>query len=219
MNSKWVIVFDWDGTLIDSLPYKIQNASLLFAQRFGVEEERVRNAYRLHSGIPRRQLFDAICADLSLPPLTDDTFSQLSKKFSDVNRQVISKLKVPDDTINTLTALKEKQYSLFISTAAAQEEVSYLARKLGVSFYFTEVLGSKDGFTKGPVHIAYLREKYGYPDEKFIFVGDEPNDVLLGKQAGILTAVRLGSHDEKTLKSAAPDFIIHTLFELIDILN
>jgi len=55
---KWIIVFDWDGTLIESLPLKIRNAGRLFEETFGVPRAGIEAAYRVHSGIPRRQLLD-----------------------------------------------------------------------------------------------------------------------------------------------------------------
>ena len=82
-----------------------------------------------------------------------------------------------------------------------------------------EVLGSKNGFTKGAAHISFILEKYGKPDKGLIFVGDEPTDVLLGKEAGAMTAVRLGSHEKKELLAVKPDYLIEQLGDLLEILK
>ena len=84
MNTKWIVLFDWDGTLIDSLPAKVRNAGRLFEQEFGLSPEAVALAYRRVSGIPRKQLFASICADNGLPPLDDNAYQQLSQRFTEM---------------------------------------------------------------------------------------------------------------------------------------
>jgi len=205
--------------LIDSLSSKVFNAGKLFAKKYGVDSALVREAYRQHSGIPRRQLFNAICRELSLPELTDTAFEAMSRDFTRRNREQISKIEVPEDTNKALETLKLLHVKLFVSTASAQDEVAFLSQKLGLASRFIEVLGSKDGFTKGPIHIAYILEKYGEKNSKVLFVGDEPNDILLGKAAGVLTAVRLGSHDEKTLLAFEPDYLLNCLMDIPAILE
>ena len=219
MRPKWFVVFDWDGTIIDSLEIKINNAGTLFNKWFGVEEKKARDAYRKHSGIPRKRLFDAICKELSLPPLTDNVFNQMSKEFSSLNLQVISQIEVSEDTKHTLSALKSRDYYLFVSTAAAHDEVTFLVDKLNLAEFFVEVLGSKNGFTKGAAHISYILEKYGSPESGVIFIGDEPTDVRLGKEAGVLTAVRLGSHKREDLLAANPDYLLERLGDLLELLK
>ena len=59
MNNKWIVLFDWDGTLINSLEIKIRNASMVFHEILGANPEKIGEAYRHYSGIPRRQLFEA----------------------------------------------------------------------------------------------------------------------------------------------------------------
>ncbi|HZD56304.1 MAG TPA: hypothetical protein VE136_06260, partial [Anaerolineales bacterium] len=80
MSFGCVLLFDWDGTLINSLDIKVRNAGLLFAETFDLDPAGVEAAYRRHSGIPRQQLFDAICVDNGLSPLTGEIFMPLSER-------------------------------------------------------------------------------------------------------------------------------------------
>ncbi len=219
MMPKWVIVFDWDGTLIESLPLKIKNAGRLFAETFGVAAENVEAAYRVHSGIPRRQLFDAICADNGLLALTDEQYEPLSAAFTARNQEAVSKVQVEPVVTQTLAALSEMGLPLFISTSAAPDEVQSVAKSLKLAEFFTEILGSQGDFTKGPVHVEHIRQQFPVERQKIWFVGDEPSDVRLGKAAGVRTVAKLGSHPRKRLAAAGPDVIIETLIELIPLVE
>jgi len=219
MTPDWIIVFDWDGTLIESLPLKIKNAGILFEETFGVSGADVETAYRIHSGIPRRQLFEAICADNGLPPLTDAQFSSLSAEFTKRNRAAVSRVEVESVVLLTLAALNEKGYPLFISTSAVPDEVLSVTKSLKLDRYFQEILGSQGDFTKGPVHIEYILGKLSIPKDRIWFVGDEPSDVRLGKQAGVRTVVKTGSHPKERLAAAEPDVIIESISELIPLLE
>ena len=37
--TKRIILFDWDGTLVNSLDWKVHNGGELFAETFGVREQ------------------------------------------------------------------------------------------------------------------------------------------------------------------------------------
>ena len=89
MKKIRAVLFDWDGTLVNSLDVKIRNAGELFNRVFNLSPDQVGMAYRRHSGIPRRQLFDAILDDLGRPPLDDVEFESLSGKFSIMNTQAL----------------------------------------------------------------------------------------------------------------------------------
>jgi phosphoglycolate phosphatase len=219
MMPKWIIVFDWDGTLIESLPLKIKNAGQLFAETFEVAAADVEAAYRVHSGIPRRQLFDAICVDNGLPALTAVQYEPLSAAFTARNQESVSRVQVEPVVAQTLGTLSEMGLPLFISTSAAPDEVRSVANSLKLAHFFYEILGSLGNFTKGPVHIEHILKKYPLNKQDIWFVGDEPSDVRLGKAAGVRTVAKLGSHPRGRLEQSHPDVIIETLTELIPLLE
>lgn len=53
-----------------------------------------------------------------------------------------------------------------------------------------------------------------------MYVGDTPTDVLAGKKAGVATAVTTrGFSTTSRLRRAKPDFIVHNLSELLEIVK
>lgn len=218
MKSVKVILFDWDGTLIDSLSVKAQNAGRLFAQVCGLSPESVSQAYRRHSGIPRRQLFDAILFDHGLPALDEARFSELSQQFSALNLQALSGAQIlRRQTKQTLSKLVEADLRLYISSSAEKAEIEQIAQNLAIRRYFQEILGSKGEFTKGKPHVAYVVQKEAITVQEVAFVGDDLADIRLGHQAGVLTIGKAGTQPRPALEAAGADWVINEIEELLDL--
>ena len=217
-----LVMFDWDGTLIRSLEWKIRNGGLLFSDVFGVPAPDVESAYRRHSGIPRRGLVAAICQEMGLPALDEEQYAMMSARFSDMNRRILLDPSttglLPEETPLALQALREAGLVLYVSSSADQQEIIDIARSLGLYGYFTgtggEILGSKPGFYKGRQHVAYVCRKQQVGLDEILFVGDEPTDIALGKEAGVQVAAIVGTYTAAQLAEAQPDLIVANLTEL-----
>jgi len=217
-----VVMFDWDGTLIRSLEWKIRNGGILFSEVFGVPAPDVEAAYRLHSGIPRRELFASICKEVGLPALGKEQYAMMSARFSDMNRRVLLDPStpglLPEETPLALQSLREAGMVLYVSSSADQQEIIDIARSLGLYDYFIstggEVLGSKPGFYKGRQHVDYVCQKQQVGLDEILFVGDEPTDIALGRDAGVRVAAKAGTYPAGKLAEAQPDIIIESLTEL-----
>ncbi len=222
--SIWVVMFDWDGTLIRSLEWKIRNGGILFSDVFGVPAPDVEAAYRRHSGIPRPELFAAICQEVGLPALGEEQYAVMSARFSDMNRRVLLDPStpglLPEETPLALQALQDAGMVLYVSSSADQQEIIDIARSLGLYDYFTvtggEVLGSKPGFYKGRQHVDYVCRKQQAGLDEIIFVGDEPTDIALGREAGVRVAAKVGTYAIEELAEREPDMIINSLTELAE---
>jgi phosphoglycolate phosphatase-like HAD superfamily hydrolase len=218
MSYPWIILFDWDGTLIDSLPTKVRNAGRLFQQELGIAPEDVTLAYRSVSGIPRKQLFASICADNGLAPLDDEAYQRLSQRFTEMNLASLTgpgaKGVVAQETFDTLRLLKASGYPMYVSSSADPHEIRMGASVLGLDGFFTEIMGSLPGFGKGAQHVAHVLQSQRARRDQLIFVGDEPADVRLGRQAGVRTVAKVGTVTPEVLLQENPDHIINTLGEL-----
>lgn len=219
MSRSRVLVFDWDGTLVNTLEIKIHNAGALFAESFGINPGSVEAAYRQHSGLPRRQLFQAIIAELGMPALPEETFLALSRSFSEKNQAAFTRSNreqlLSQDTLLTLEALYSTGNPLFVSSAADQQEVRQLAAALQLDHFFVEILGSEPGFSKGSEHLNYIIKKCNSSPSQIVFIGDEPTDIFLGRQASVLTIAKAGTYPADRLVEEGADFVITSLGELI----
>jgi phosphoglycolate phosphatase-like HAD superfamily hydrolase len=219
----WVVLFDWDGTLVDSLDIKVHNAGKLFAQKLGLDPQAVEASYRRHSGVPRHQLFEAICRENGLASLSPARFDRLSEHFSEMNLAALSDPHtpglVPEATPATLRALQARGCRMYVSSSSVAQELELLAHGLGLRDYFDGILGSRPGFGKGPQHVAYVIEETSTSREQIVMIGDDVTDVRLGQEAGVLTVAKTGTHTRQRLKQEEPGYIIDSLRELVGILE
>lgn len=218
MKPCWVVLFDWDGTLVNSLDIKVRNAGLLFRDTYGVDKQQVEVSYRQHSGIPRRRLFEAICRDLGLLGPDDDAYHWLSNRFSEMNMAALTDARtpglLPEETLAALRELEDRGYPLYISSAADPQEIHHIVKALGLDAHFKEVMGSSPGFSKGTQHVEYVCQVHRVSAESVAFIGDDLSDVQIGRAAGVLTIVKAGTHSAKRLRAESADYVIESLLEL-----
>ena len=208
------LIFDWDGTLVNSLDMKIENAGELFNNFFGYSSELVEKAYRQHSGVHRRILFDAISNSVGNRDLTDLEYFEISCAFTELNLFNLNKTHLFRDTVSTLDYLNTCGLNLFVSSSATPEDVVASAEHLGIYDKFVNVFGSVNGFGKGQEHISYILNKYDLNRENIVMVGDERADVMLAKMANVYSVAKRGSLEENELNELNPDLIINSLSEL-----
>ena len=210
------LMLDWDGTLIHSLPLKIENAGRLFAERYGVDAGEVHACYARHSGIPRRQLFDRVAEETIGRRLGEEEFAGLSEAFSAANRDVVvERGRLRPGTRETLEALRADGLRLFVSTAAAPSEVEPLARHFGVSALVDGVFGSRPGFGKGPEHVDYVRRTHDLDRAAMAGVGDDVSDIRLFREAGIVPVGITGTESRSALLDHGAEHVIDRLDELL----
>jgi len=88
---------------------------------------------------------------------------------------------------------------------------------LGLVDYFAAVVGGDGPYPKKPAPDAFeaVLEELGVDPRAALVVGDSPNDINGGRAAGCMTcAVTYGLSDRKALEAASPDMILDTMEEL-----
>ncbi len=91
---------------------------------------------------------------------------------------------------------------------------------LGLAGYFREILGYDSVERKKPHPEGILLALHGWGVEptRAVMVGDSDHDILAGKAAGTVTvAVAYGFKSSEELLSAGPDYLIHDIRELIEL--
>jgi len=92
-----------------------------------------------------------------------------------------------------------------------------LLEQLGIRSYFGMVIGADAGLPLKPAPDAFLSimNRLAVPKEYTAVVGDGTTDIFAGKAAGITTcAVTYGFRSEQELRKAGPDHVIHAFAEL-----
>ncbi|OVE81653.1 hypothetical protein BVY03_03370 [bacterium K02(2017)] len=183
-NSKIkVVVFDWDGTLFDSMGYKPLNAGKVFAEKYGVDSDRVTQLFKKHSGIPRKNLFQVILNNLNLD-FNTKIYNELSQDFSNLNVLSAKQAGLFDEVLEILDHLKTK-FVLYVSSSSNHNELVTIVNDVGMTSYFAGVWGSVKGFNKGKEHFDKILIEQNCTLNNLLFIGDDHADQNLAKEAGV----------------------------------
>ncbi len=208
-----VVLFDLDGTLIDSGPIimaSMRHASLTVLGR-EPDEDRVRAAI----GGP------GLIAQMR--DLDPDRVDELVAVYRAHNEPLHAELEAFDDVLELLPVLLERGHRLGIVTAKRRSTVGLAMDRFPVLRELTEVLvGAEDTERHKPDPDPILEgiARLGAAAGDAAYVGDSPFDVRAAKAAGVLAvAVTWGGiHGAEALRAEGPDHLVSTPEELLDVL-
>jgi len=228
MSNLGYLIFDLDGTLIDSM----QIHSVVFAEilaEMGVNKDASRAHYLATSGEPLKDQFLGMLKEKEpnwqgdLDKLVEQFDQQLNAHAKSSSAKADSM--IYKDVMTCIPVLKQAGYILIVSSSGSPELVKGKLQRIGMLDQFELVLGSDDsqGLVKGDSHFNLIKNKYHLKDKELkanaAFVGDGVYDIQIAKQAGLISISRIGTNDERTLEDANPDYIIETLHDLVWLLK
>ncbi len=199
MKQATTILFDWDGTLIDSYSAGYR-ASITVLKDFGIEVNREQfletyspNWYDSYEklGVPRSEWDNA-------DQMWRRTYrEQVSEPFPFV--------------LTLLTRLREANRTLGLVTSGDRDRVHRELESHALTDFFAVVVCFEDTEEKKP-HPApltrALRELRIGP-EKAVFVGDRPEDIEMGRKVGSFTVGVESEYGPRAiLEAAEPDLIL-----------
>lgn len=192
LAKKKVFVFDWDGTLFDSMGAKTGSFAgimhdWLTAQGASLPEPEVARLYRFYSGAPRREIFRKIARDAGTSA-SDADCEAMSEALFARNRNALENAPLFDDALPCLETLLAGDRIICLSSSVPQAELTHFAdRKLpdNVRARFAAVLGSQPEMAKGPGHLGAIRAATGASAAEILVVGDDMADHELSSKAGI----------------------------------
>ena len=210
------IIFDLDGTLIDSVPdiADCLNDTLICFNFPVVTIDKVKTI--IGNGA-KKLIIDAI--DQELP---NEKIEELLAYYNEIYTSSSSpKTTVFDGMINVLKVLKEKGYKLAVLTnkpqATTEKVCSIYLKEIG----FDIIYGQMVGRAKKPDKTSTLEiiQKFNLSKENIIFVGDGDADYLTAKNAGVKSvSVLWGYRTKEQLYSLGAKNFVNTPSELLDFL-
>lgn len=181
--NKTAIIFDFDGTLFDTMKAHADLASEVIARHFHVSKEFARRTYLQTAGMPFVQQLEKIFP--TAEPTTRQQCAQeyAGRKAIDVYRAA----KIFKDVKQTLSGLKKKGFELYISSSTEEDVIRTELKRLGLSDFFSQVFGMESGTKMKQVEkLIKLVDGEGL----VVFVGDTAHDVALSK--GLKQVITIG---------------------------
>jgi len=211
------VIFDLDGTLIDSAPIYYALVDVVFS-RLGIP------------AVPKSILLEAMKNgdfewDLVLPDEMKNRKELLVGKARGIIDEIApsmfhDQVKLIPGTADALNEIAAKGLKLALVTSSLRE---YMAIKLaplaraGIETLLETVITADDVQNKKPHAEPLVRcsEKLGLAPGSSVYVGDTRVDIKAGKAAGMQTvAVLTGFDDYKALEREKPDAIIESVADL-----
>lgn len=197
------IIWDFDGTIADSLPVvmKLFYKLLKHEPYTAAEVEKIRN-------MPLKE----VIAYLHVPLWRVPTLLVAGRKELGKHLQEIPVFKgVPE----VIKQLHEAGHTLHVMSSNSSENINRFLLSHDIGQYFSSVHGNAGIFGKTPV-IKNIIRKYHLKPENCYSIGDETRDIDAAKKAGLTSiAVTWGYNGEKILKVHQPDFIANNPQELV----
>lgn len=203
------ILFDLDGTLLDTIDLLLSSVRWAFRDRSG----RVPTTEEWIAGIgtPLESQMRVYAAD-------GDDLAALVKGYRDYQRAHHDELtRAYADAIETVAGLRRTGYRLGVVTSKASDIANRSLRFVGLDQYLDVVVGY-DSTTRHkpdpePVHFALDALQVRAPEA--IFVGDSPHDMFAGNAAGVTTVGALwGPFSRSALVPASPRHYLNRIGDL-----
>jgi phosphoglycolate phosphatase len=202
MKQIFTVLFDLDGTLVDTAP-DLMRAHNHVMKKFGYptkSTEEIRNLVGQGAGAM----------------LGRSIWGQAKKEFGKVQNEKIKKEMIDafvdyygKNIINESTLIngvkeflkwcKEKNISMAVCTNKQEHLAIDLLKKIGIYHYFEYVAGSNtfDYCKPDPRHLTNVIEILGGTLDKSIMIGDSETDANAGKNAGIPVILLEDGYTEK----------------------
>lgn len=210
------VIFDLDGTLIDSLETYTQ-ALNQGIQRFNlapVSKEEL--ASLLNRAVPLEQIIQQL-----FPTQFKDREERLDciKEIVKAYQKLEQNVSLKPGAAQVLSSLKEMGLKVGIVTGRTTSgERKWLElRRLHIDQFIDVVITGADAERKpAPEGIIKCAQELGLSAEDCVFVGDAQSDIITGKAAGVMTiAISTGVAQEGALSQESPDAIVDSLAELL----
>lgn len=181
------VVFDLDGTLVDTAPDIIAALNALLAEQGRPSLHAA--AVRQLIGDGAQKLVERGFAATGGP--APQALAGLSRRFLELYEPRIARLSRPYPGVrDTLARLAGAGFRLGVCTNKASRATRRLLDDLALSQYFAAVAGGDGPARKpDPKHLLAVLDALGAAPETALMVGDSANDVHAARAAGVRVAV------------------------------
>ena len=219
MSKRNVLVFDLDGTLIDSAPDIALSLQILLKSEGRREPDLAEVTNMIGDGATKlvERGYAATGVELSQTDLKERV-----TKFLDIyNQNLAVGTCLYPYVMDTLLKVKSQGWRLVICTNKPFAPTRELMEIFKLGELFEKAVGGDSYLVKKPDadHILYLLDEINAEADQAIMLGDGVNDVLAAKNAGIPSVLFTHGYGTEAARALNPDVIIDSFLELESVLN
>ncbi|MGJ5672922.1 MAG: HAD-IA family hydrolase [Nostochopsis sp.] len=205
-----VIIFDFDGTIADTVDALVSIANRL-AKEFGYVQIAPEELALLRNLTSREIISYSGISVFKIPFLVKKVKGELKRKIPEL--KTISGMK------EALIDLKNAGHHLGIITSNSKDNVTEFLKVNELDNLFEFIYSGITIFGKTTIINNVLRQKQ-LKLEEVIYVGDETRDIEASKKSNIkVIAVTWGFNSPEVLAKQKPNYLIHHPSELLEVVN
>ena len=213
MTRKLTILFDLDGTLVDTAP-DLMNAHNYVMKKFGYSTrgvEEIRNLVgKGASVLIGRSLWESAKKEFS--QITDEkTKNKMVKEFIDFyGNNIVKESKLIDGVLEFLKWGKQKNISMGVCTNKQEHLAIDLLKKIEIYNFFDYVTGGNtfDYCKPDPKHLTSTVEIMGGDVKNCIMIGDSENDADAARAAGMPMILLEDGYTDKKVEQIHHDHLV-----------
>lgn len=210
MKDYKLVVFDWDGTVMDSIG-RIVSSMQNAAEMTNLPKPTQRDVEGI-IGLSLPKAVKVLFPEISDQQVTDILASYREEFLYD------NKVANPlfDGIAELLTALRDKGVMLAVATGKGRVGLDRVMKETDTTHFFDLTRGGDEAQSKPhPEMLQYLLNELKVDASEALMVGDSNFDMEMAQSAGVdRLGVTYGVHNEEVLKAYNPIKIAHTVAEL-----
>jgi HAD superfamily hydrolase (TIGR01549 family) len=193
--AKGAVIFDFDGTIADSLWVVVS----IYEEMFGVSvpPEQVEEA--------RDHPLSQVIKNLGIPLWKVPRLLTMGRR---IMRARASEVQPFPGMKEVFEQLQQAGFSLQVMSSNSKATVQHFLEQYDLLQYFTHIQGSVGLFSKAMV-LKKLMKQFGLTRDEILYVGDEGRDIDGAKKAHVpIISVGWGYNSPKLLQSMRPDYFV-----------
>jgi HAD superfamily hydrolase (TIGR01509 family) len=207
------ILFDWDGTIVDSAEAMWLSYRYSYRTHLGIEFPSNQEEFRIL--VPMRVSESAALYGGKLGP-------DIARAYTDYyEREAYKTGKVFSGMREVLAELRRRGYALGVASNKSWSRITADIEFLGLDGCVDRFVTAEDTVERKPhpAPLLKLAEKLDLPPAACTYIGDYRGDVAAAKAAGMLAVAVLwgGMFDPATLLAEEPDHVLAAPMEILDL--
>jgi HAD superfamily hydrolase (TIGR01549 family) len=197
------LIFDFDGTLADSLPIAASIANQMVPQ-LRLDDQKIAMLREL----PTKQIIKAS----GMPYYRLPRLLVRGKKLLKTH---LDELRIFPGIDQAIAQLHKDGYQMSVVSSNSEEIISKILTREGIQKYFVQVYGNVGLFNKTRAFKVVLRDQKITADQA-IYIGDEVRDIEAARRGRLtMVAVTWGYNGPTILKKYKPDFVVSRPDQLV----
>jgi phosphoglycolate phosphatase len=206
-----LVVFDWDGTLMDST-HSIVAAIQAACRDLGLPEPSASQASWV-IGLSLEAALRRV-----VPDLTPSQLPRFLERYRTHYLLRDSELQLFEGVGGMLDELSGRDVRLAVATGKSRVGLNRVLAATGLAQRFDATRTADETHSKPhPAMLHEIMDELDVAPERVVMVGDTSHDLLMAGNAGVHgLGVSYGAHEAGELQSCAPQAVVHSVPELRD---